>query len=261
MVAVESAVRKEVHRIDEGRQWMTADDLLTKFHGKHHLVDAITARAESRSHPDFPQLAEMKQYRVSGECKETFSSSSERTRAMHWTAMLTGQVALEMARNVESLFSLENSASVASPADADGQTPAPKAKARGKAKPKAKKVATPADVRKQYVDALAAQCMTYIGIMMEIRAKLGVEAWTAGLRQMLDGERSGFEDLHGKLVTLSRTEWTDAELAPLVNTFKERSTAANQYIVAGDNMTNKKSRKLPVEPVAPTSAAVAADAA
>jgi hypothetical protein len=252
MVAVESAVRRDVHRVDEGRQWMTADDLLERFHGKQHLVDDLVARAESRPHPDFPNNKTMCQYRVTGDCKETFSSSSERTRALHWTAHLTGQVALEMAQNVESLFALPDSSSARSPRS-DG-TPKPKAKAAGKAKSKAKRVATPTDLRKQYIDALSSNCMTYISILMEIRAKLGGETWTAGLRQMLDSERAGFETLHGKLVAMSQTAYSDAELAPLVDEFKQHACTANQYIVAGDNMTNKKGRKLPTEPAAPVPA-------
>jgi hypothetical protein len=232
---------------------MTADDLLTRFHKKQSLVDDLVSRCESRPHPDFPTMPEMKQYKVSGESKETFSSSSERTRALHWTAMLQGQVALEMAQNVESLFAIESSASSASTSGGGSEQAGkpPKAKGKGAAKQRAKKVATPADTRKVYIDQYASRCMEFISIMMEIRAKLGSDSWTAGLRQMLDGERASFEDLHGKLVAMGRTAYTDAELAPLVARYKEHACTAGQYIVAGDNMTNKKSRKLPVEPVAP----------
>jgi hypothetical protein len=97
--------------------------------------------------------------------------------------------------------------------------------------------------------------MEYTSIMMEINVKLGADTWTAGLRQMLDGERSSFEGLHSKFVGLNRSAFTDAELAPLVAEFKEHANLAGQYIVAGDNMTNKKGRKLPAEPVAPTTPA------
>jgi hypothetical protein len=130
MVAVESAVRRDVHRVDEGRQWMTADDLLVLYHQKQALVDDIISRSESRPHPDFPTLKEMRQYKVAGECKESFSSSSERTRALHWTALLQGQVALEMAQNIEAMFAIESSAST---------TPAPeRAAAKPKPNPKSK---------------------------------------------------------------------------------------------------------------------------
>jgi hypothetical protein len=228
---------------------MTADDLLELYHGKQALVDDVTSRAESRPHPDFPTLKAMRQFKVTGECKESFSSSSERTRALHWTALLQGQVALEMAQNIESMFAIE--ASPAAPDRAAGK-PKPCPKPRPK---KEKKVVTPADARKLYVDALASRCMEYTSIMMEIKAKLGADTWTSGLRQMLDGERSSFEGLHSKFVGLNRSVYTDAELAALVAEFKEHANLAGQYIVAGDNMTNKKNRKLPADPVAPTAPA------
>jgi hypothetical protein len=230
MVAVESAVHRDEHRVDEGRHWLTADDLLTKFHGKQHLVDDLTSRAESRPHPDFPRDPLMRQYRVAGDSKETLSRTSVRERSLHWTSMLTGQVALEMAQNVESLFAIGDSPSSSTTPSAD--VAAPKAKAKAKAKPKAKRVVTPVDTRKQYITALGSRCMEFISIMMEIRAKLGSEAWTAGLRQMLDGERAAFETLHGKFVAMSSTEYTDAELAPLLSEFKERTNTAGQYSVA-----------------------------
>jgi hypothetical protein len=101
--------------------------------------------------------------------------------------------------------------------------------------------------------------MDHVSILMEISAKLADGDWTKGLREMLDAERKAFEVLHSKLVALGRGDFTDQDLDPLVAEYRTQAAAAKEYIVAGDNMTNKKGRKLPVEPPTPTATSPSAD--
>ena len=63
-------------------------------------------KTRHRPHPDFPDDKSMTQYRVWDSSSNSHEDILKRTRSMHWTALVNGDTALEMAKNLEDMFAL-----------------------------------------------------------------------------------------------------------------------------------------------------------
>ncbi|CAK0893659.1 unnamed protein product [Prorocentrum cordatum] len=196
---------------------------------------AGSINATARYHPDFPDDLTMVEYKRHLSTKETYTYIKEHTQTIHWTGALSGQVALEMARNLESLF--------------DQTTTGMATLGRGRTSRTS--VGNVSTTPEDYVQKWGALTKTYTDIISEvtfkIKAKPFQDAFCEQL-QMLQTDLSASKESFMGLVS-------DASNAKLLNstieTFRERAKRAVDHIATADDMLRIKKRKLPSEPEPP----------
>ena len=110
MHAIEEMVRSEIKRFEDSDGWFTEDDLLKLYHGKQQLVDKLVAKAKSepkriRPHPDFGD--DLPQYKAHEKTSVMRATVIERKRTLNWESLVSGETALSMAKNIESLFGFD----------------------------------------------------------------------------------------------------------------------------------------------------------
>ena len=110
MHAIEEIAQVNRKGSTEVWQWYTHDDLMVKLHGKVEDVNDLKERKGKivgchRAHPDFPEKDAQKQYLCHKESIYEEATFVERRRALHWTCVVSGEVALECAKNLDSIFS------------------------------------------------------------------------------------------------------------------------------------------------------------
>ena len=67
----------------------------------------------NRFHPDFPNEEKTRQYKAHKETSESISATKVTRRCLHWTGLVTGQVALDLAKKIDSLLSPINNVQIA----------------------------------------------------------------------------------------------------------------------------------------------------
>jgi hypothetical protein len=262
MEAIESVTQSESWRSADSHMWFTKDDLDVKFHGRAEVISDLIQRCSKdpslhRPHPDFPHLQVMTQYKALESSKESHEQAYQKLRCLHWSGHVEGQVALELAANLEKMFGPEGF--VVSPVAA-AKAAGAEAKAKSRAKsgggaPKAKGASTPKhveDPRKIYADKLRMKCNEFIATMRELRSKLGTHAWTEALRSMMDTEIRFFESSHDTFATLAQApSYTDATMDAALDEYRTHVSTTVDYIHAADNMLGIKKRRIAGEPARP----------
>jgi hypothetical protein len=256
MEVVESICHRETHAASVSLGWFTRADLVARYHGAEDMADSLIDRVKNsapnriRDHPDFPGVAKMRQYKAFDDAKESHTVAQERVRSLHWTASISGALALELAENIKKMLSItapddvlaevkpdgKNGRRRGGGADPAGVPPAPKPKPPKKA----------SDPIKTYTSAMAAKSLEMSTIMMDLRARLSEHTWTSGLIGMLDKEINSAQSLHDSFIKSS-----PETLGRHVAEYRAMVGSATQVIKAGDSMIGAKKRKMPVEPTLP----------
>jgi hypothetical protein len=260
LVAMENISREDRDAKANTFYWATEDDLLEQYHQKRHVVADVIKQCEKskdrvRQHPDFAHLPEMKQYKVLSKSLETTSTTTSHSRSLHWSANLTGQVALDVANNLDELFEMDFNG-MCGRGESSTAVPAPAAKSKGKKNTKtpkgdAKPRKPPADPLAVYTTSLRGKCMEFVVVLREVRAGLAAHTWTAGLVSMIDAEVSFFESQHDKFAAMLHAELVRAAVDAEAATYREHAAKAVDFVRTADNMLGNKKRKVPAEPVAP----------
>jgi hypothetical protein len=259
MIAVESITQSERFSANNETEWFTADDLLTKYHGRQAAVDELIASckldpARHRPHPDFPRNSDMTQYLALGRASFVHGKSLETTRSLHWSGKVSGAVAIEMANNLDALFdSCQPGTAIAEASPTDqpkprrGRGPKPEP-----ANPPVKKEKSFDVRRSDYVDRIRQRCMDFIAILRDLRGRLGGQAWCSGLLSIFETTIKFFEESHDTFGALARkASFSDDELVAALTPWRKHVKDATEYITTADNMLGNKKRKFPVEPTAP----------
>jgi hypothetical protein len=264
MEAAETIVTSEWQSSKVLLGWKTRDDLMQQYHNRAELVDQLINRCEAawpplyRDHPEFPGNKAMWQYKTFDSHNEELGRAVTKTKSLHWTGIIDGNLALEMAQNIERMFALpSNDTDSGAAASA---TPKPRPKGKAKARPKGNVASAQVDPSDTYLEVIASRVLELHTILATIRAGLDGSTWSEGLVTMINTELLACNALHARAIACTKN-LVVAELDAVSAEFAVRHDQSRQYIVAGDNMLgNKKPRKLPAIPVKPSAVKPAADA-
>jgi hypothetical protein len=172
------------------------------------------------------------------------SGQVEQRRSLCWTASLTGAVALELAENIEKLFSVCDCDPTPAAAEA---LPAKRGKGGkgGKGGSIPRKPPPPMSLA-THIEQWAKRCMEYVLLLKDLKAKLAGKPFAEKLTEKIVDTIGTFDGLHQTFVdnvSTPATDWHD-----IVVNYRAAVIAAHDFIVTADSMLNLKKRKFPAEP-------------
>ena len=221
--------------------------------GELKVTDLINRKSKSNSnvrfHPDFPGDDEMKQYRCHEYSRVNDINYVQRTRSMHWSGMVSGELAIDMAKNLENLFRTDDTV-VAPIVDAvpagrgGGRGGGRRAAGRGNAKPKTGVSA------KQFAQDWAKQAMNWSSILKDCKAKLACKPWAGDLAKQMETGASDFDTIHEGFIKTSEglssspmnadTSMTIEALQDPVSKYNFHAKRCREYVEAADSMCGGK---------------------
>ena len=172
--------------------------------------------------------------------KESRSTITERKRGLHWAGVVNGQLAIDMANNLENLFQEDPSQLQMGPDT--NRKPRGKAKGKGKALPdgaRGTKRGRAIPTQEDHVQLWAKTCMAYTMTLKESKGHIASKPWAGELTKKLDDASMQFEKLHEKFAGLKDFSL----LQDYVNEFDKIEEEALEYIKGSDSMLGVKKRK------------------